>query len=217
MKNVSLRQSFIILLLLYVCSFPSQTKAQQSPQKKKSDFWQRVTVGGNFGLQFGTVTAINISPEVMVRTVDQLYLGLGFSYDYMQANNYFYNTATGQYLDYKSNVYGGRIFARYYLRSLFDNFLGNIFAHVEYEYLFYTRPYTIAPYDTTLHIIDPYYNFYKEGKQRVEVNSLFVGAGYDQPLGSKVFLSILILYNLNDSYNSPYSNPVFRLGVGVGL
>jgi hypothetical protein len=55
------------------------------------------------------------------------------------------------------------------------------------------------------------------GKEKVEINSLFVGGGYRQPISNRVAMDLLILFNLNDSYNSPYSNPIFRLGVGVGL
>jgi hypothetical protein len=55
------------------------------------------------------------------------------------------------------------------------------------------------------------------GRSIVEVNSFFVGGGYRQPVSNRVAIDFLLLFNLNDSYNSPYSNPIFRLGVGVGL
>ena len=188
--------------------------SQEATIQKKHDFWDRVSIGGNLGLQFGSVTDINISPEIMIRVVDQFHLGVGFSYDYLQARQYFLNDTSNQFLDFKANVYGGRIFARYYLRELFDNFLGNFFAHGEYEYLYYTRPYKEDPSGA---IIDPYGNTYSKGKDVQEVNSLFVGIGYEQPITKKAFMDILLLYNLNESYNSPYSNPVFRLGFGFRL
>jgi hypothetical protein len=190
------------------------SSGQQSQQKKKNDFWSRVSVGGNFGLQFGSVTSIDVSPEVMVRVADQFHLGLGFSYDYMQAKNYFYDTTDAKYIAFRANVYGGRIFARYYLRSLFDNFLGNIFGHVEYEYLYYTRPYKQDPSGS---IFDPYGYSYKRGTDVLEISNLYVGLGYEQPLGEKAFMDIMVLYNMNQTYNSPYSNPVFRLGFGFRL
>jgi hypothetical protein len=139
---------------------------------------------------------------------------VGFSYDYLEAKQYFLDDTTQQFLNFKANVYGGRIFARYYLRSLFDNFLGNFFAHAEYEYLYYTRPYT---QDLTGNIIDPYGNTYRRGKDVQEINSLFVGVGYEQPFTERVFMDIMVLYNINETYASPYSNPVFRLGFGFRL
>jgi hypothetical protein len=199
---------------ILITGLSDSSGAQESTAAKSHDFWHRVVVGGNIGLQIGDVTGIIISPEVAVRLVDQLYGGLGFTYQYSSFKNYYYDTKTNQYLNFKQNTYGGKIFFRYYLNSLFDNFLGNFFAHVEYEYLTYTRPYTFNPSGT---ILDPYANAYSYGNENVEINSLFIGGGYHQPVGGRVFLDFLILYNLNDSYNSPYSNPLFRVGFGVGL
>jgi len=171
-------------------------------------------VGGNLGFQLGSATAIDISPEVMVRVVDQFHLGIGFSYDYLKYKNYFYDDTLKLYLPFKSNVYGGRIFARYYLRSLLDNFLGNLFVHAEYEYLYYVTPYKSDP---SGQISDLFGYRYSYGKSAMEISSLFLGAGYEQPLSDRVYMDIIVLYNFNESYNSPYSNPVFRLGFGVKL
>jgi len=187
---------------------------QESQKKKNHDFWNRVSVGGNLGLQFGTVTAINVSPEAMIRVVDQFHLGVGFSYDYLQSKNYFWDDPNQQYLDFKANVYGGRIFARYYLRSLLDNFLGNFFGHIEYEYLYYTRPYIQDPAGT---IYDPFGYTYRHGRDVLEINSLYLGVGYEQPFSERAFMDIMVLYNINETYTSPYSNPVFRLGFGFRL
>jgi hypothetical protein len=104
------------------------------------------------------------------------------------------------------------------MNSLFNNFLGNLFAHVEYEYLTYTIPFVQCdgpPYGPG-YISDGQY-WYKPGNQHMDINSIFVGGGYRQPLASRVSMDFMILFNLNDTYYSPYSNPIFRLGVGVGL
>jgi hypothetical protein len=173
-----------------------------------------VSVGGNIGFQAGSVTGITIAPEVRIRTVDQLFVGVRFIYEYLYSKHYYYNQKTGENLPYKSSVYGGGIYLRYYLSSIFDSFLGNIFAHVEYEYQFYTQPYYMALNGP---IIDPYGATYDYGSTVIELNSFFVGGGYRQPISNKVSLDLLILFNLNDTYNSPYVNPIFRIGVGVGL
>ena len=206
------RKNLLLLLLAFVICQGSF--GQESQVQKKRDFWQRVSVGGNLGLQIGTVTSVNISPEVMIRVVDQLHLGLGFSYDYLQAKDYFWDDTTKQYLNFRADVYGGRVFARYYLRGLLDNFLGNFFGHIEYEYLYYTRPYTQDPAGR---ILDPYGYTYSRGKDVQEINSLFVGLGYEQPISERAFIDIIVLYNINETYNSPYSNPIFRLGFGIRL
>lgn len=214
MINFKLR--FSLLLFVFVSTFSVFSTAQESVKEKSADFWRRVAVGGYVSFQVGNVTGIVVSPEVQVRIVDQLYGGLGLSYQYYWYKNYYLDTKPNppEYLNYSASVYGGRIFFRYYLRSLFDNFLGNVFAHAEYEYLYYIRPYK---YDRNGYILDPYLNRFSPGKDVVEINSIFVGGGYQQPIGGRAFIDIMILFNLNDTYNSPYSNPVFRIGFGVGL
>jgi hypothetical protein len=200
----------ILLLSLPGCVFAQEN--QSAP--KKDNFWSRVAVGGNLGFQFGSTTAIIINPEVMVRLVDQLHLGVGFDYGYYHYKYYYQDTRDGSWLPFTTNMFGGRIFLRYYLRSLFDNFLGNLFLHAEYEYLTYSLPYTV---DGVGPILDPAWNRCSPGKQTVEVSSLLVGGGYKQPIGGRAYMDLLILYNLNSSFYSPYNDLVFRIGFGVGL
>jgi uncharacterized protein YcfL len=210
------RIQFTLFLVLSLFFSSGITTAQESAQQKKDDFWRRISVGGYVSFQVGSVTGIVVSPEASVRLVDQLHGGLGLTYQYYWYKNYYLDTKSQppEYLNYSASVYGGRIFFRYYLRSLFDNFLGNVFAHTEYEYLYYVRPYK---YDPTGNIVDPYLNRFSKGKDAVEINSIFVGGGYAQPIAGRAYLDIMILFNLNDTYNSPYSNPIFRIGFGVGL
>ncbi len=78
----------------------------------------KVFVGGNFGLQFGTITYIALSPLVGYRLSDRVSVGAGVTYQYLKDN--FYNITT--------NVYGVKMFGRYFVRP-------NIFAHVEYDLL----------------------------------------------------------------------------------
>lgn len=208
------RKCILIFSFFLLFTLISQlSKGQESQKNKKHEFWQRVSVGGNFGVEFGYITAISVSPEVMIRVVDQFHLGIGFSYDYLKTQNYFTDTLN-RHFDFRANVYGGRIFARYYLRSLLDNAWGNFFAHAEYEYLYYTRPFVQDPKGI---IYDPYGYTYSAGKDIMEINSLFVGIGYEQPITNWAFIDILLLYNVNETYASPYSNPVFRLGFGFRL
>ena len=215
-----MKKTILILLvtMFSLSSFAQDTIHSLSSKPERPDnFWKRVAVGGNLGFQFGTVTGITLAPEVRIRTVDQLNVGFRFIYQYINAKNYFYDTRSNKYLSYQSNVFGGSIYLRYYLSSLFDSFLGNIFAHVEYERLVYNRPYKMMDHNSGGYILGSDNYFYVPGKEVITINSFFVGGGYRQPIGSRVSMDFLLLFNLNDTYNSPYSNPIFRLGVGVGL
>jgi len=206
---------FSLIIIFALPSLAQDSIPSLSAKPRKTDaFWHRISVGGQVGFQFGSVTGIVVSPEIRIRTIDQLNLGLGFTYQYSKYKDYYWDDVNKDYIDFQSNVYGGRVYLRYYLRSLFDNFFGNFFAHVEYEYLFYTQPYSFDPGGT---IYDPGWNRVSKGRQNVEISSVFVGGGYAQTLGGRAFMDIMILFNLNESYNSPYSNPIFRIGFGVGL
>ena len=132
---------FFLSILVSVSCAQDTVPSLLSKPHRPDNFWKRVAVGGNLGFQFGSVTGINLAPEVRIRTVDQLNVGVRFIYQYINYKNYFYDTKANEYLSYQSNVFGGGVYLRYYLSSLFDNFLGNLFAHVEYEYLVYRRPF----------------------------------------------------------------------------
>jgi hypothetical protein len=166
---------------------------------RPDNFWRRVSVGGWLSVQFGSITGVSVSPEVKVRAVNQLYPGVGFIYQYALYRDYYVDPTTNQWEDYSSSIVGARFFLRYYLSGLVDNFLGNFFAHTEYEYLSYVGHTDNYPDEV------------------VNINSIFVGGGYKQPISDRAFFDLLILFNLNDTPNSPYTNPIFRFGFGMGL
>jgi len=85
--------------------------------------------------------------------------------------------------------YGVSVFARYI-------FFKGLFAQAEYEALSYD---------------------YGHESGRMWVNSLFIGAGYFMNMGGRGFASFAILFNVLDNEYSPYTNPVFRIGFGVGF
>jgi len=90
-------------------------------------------------------------------------------------------------------------YTRYYL-----HFFSALFAHAEYEALNYDKYVRLNANNEV-------------EKERAWVSSFFVGGGYRQWVGNFAFVDITVLWNLLDSYDSPYSNPIFRIGVGVGL
>lgn len=94
------------------------------------------------------------------------------------------------YYHYRTNIYGGSVFNQFYL-------LENFIIHSEVEIL----------------NLDDRRNIEK----RVNVTSIFVGGGYRSMISDRAYGSILLLYNINDSYNTPYTNPIFRISFGFGL
>lgn len=87
---------------------------------------------------------------------------------------------------YRSNVLGGGLFSRFYLMDQF-------YTHFEYEFLHYRS------FDGS----SIQYNDYK---------SILLGGGYMERLSGNSYFTISVLWNLNDTYNSIYNNPVIRFG-----
>ena len=105
----------IILLMASVVALKAQyvrpegensTSQQQTTQpQQQSDFWSHVSVGGNFGLQFGNITFVALSPLINYHFNDYLMIGVGPIYQYFSYNDPTYNYS------YSSSIYGGRIAA----------------------------------------------------------------------------------------------------------
>jgi hypothetical protein len=43
--------------------------------------------------------------------------------------------------------------------------------------------------------------------------AVLVGGGIKQPIGERGYSYLLVLWNLNNSYDSPYSNPIIKVGI----
>jgi len=152
------------------------------------------SLGGNVGLQFGDVTLIDVSPVLEYHFNEHLSSGIGGTYKYYKMKSLYGGS------DLTSHYYGGSLFARYYMGDEFLDFLKDVFLHTEYEML----NIRYKAYDDSGYINDM-------------VESVFVGGGYRSPIGRNSYANILVLWNLNDVVNSPYSNPLIRVGVMFGL
>lgn len=175
----------VLSALFFTLTDAIQAQELNNNPEPKYNLKSHLYFGGGFGLQFGSVTLIELSPLVGYKVTSKFSVGLSPTYKY-----YRYKYSSTQSIE--NNVFGGSIFARY---SIYQG----LFAHVEYESLFYN---TKEPAQPT----------YMQ-----QFNSFFVGGGYSQPIGQNSGMYIMLLWNLNDTPNSPYVNPVIRVGFNVGL
>lgn len=109
----------------------------------------------------------------------------------------------GKYIYFKDNTPGYKFQTNIYAGSLFGQyfFLENFVAHAEYELM--NRGFSRDPSRFEL--------------ERINVHSVFLGGGYRGSLGGNSFVNLLVLFNLNDSEFSPYTNPQIRAGFGIGF
>ena len=72
----------LIIVLLNLFSVSIFAQQEEEPPVKDLQFNQRLVYGGGFGMQFGNVTLLDLSPSIGYRVSDQLTLGTGISYKY---------------------------------------------------------------------------------------------------------------------------------------
>jgi hypothetical protein len=101
------------------------------------------------------------------------------------------------YKDNRTNFSSSIIGPYAYARFQFVNFA---FAYAEYEHLFLKYKDPLAPESVT----------------NIDVPGFLIGGGLTSGFGRSM-VYMLILYNVLESPYTPYSNPVFRMGVSVGI
>jgi hypothetical protein len=184
--------SVIVLLISMITTIPESAAQERInlEQDKKPPFKERLFYGGSLGLQFGNVTLVDISPMIGYKVYPRIGIGFSPTYKYYAYKNYYSSDNS----DLKTNVFGGSIFGRVIIYQ-------NFFAHAEYEYL------TFKTKDTQ----------YPSQIINMDFQSVLVGAGYREAVAENAFMYILVLWNLNETLDSPYTNPVIRAGFSIGF
>jgi len=183
MRKICLHILFLTVLFAFYTNATAQDSAMLPKHPPKERIIDRMFFGGNLGLQFGTVTFIDVSPLVGYRITDKISAGIGVTYQYYHYKDKVY--------DFETNVYGGRVFGRYF-------FTDYLFGHAEYEYL------NLEAFD-----------FFP--RRRVDVGSFLAGGGYFQRFGQISGFMIMLLYNFTESVYTPYTNPIIRIGINIGF
>ena len=175
-----------IVFLFCILKAPAQVTATSA--SAKPSFKERIFISPDIGLQFGTVTVINISPKVGYRITDRWAAGIGGTYIYYKDKRY---KSLGY--TFETSIYGGSVFTQY---QVFEP----VRLYAEYEIL------DIETFDTNTF----------ETRRRL-VPGLLVGGGYTQAIGGNSSFTIMLLYNLLDGPYSIYENPILRIGFNFGL
>jgi len=184
-----------LLVSLFMFATLSILSGQDRPARKDAPSpHDRIFVGGNFGLQFGTFTYIEISPVIGYWLAPRLSVAAGPTFKY-------YKDPYGD-----SDVWGGKGYARFIVVNDLNNLIPigmgtSIFLHGEYESLSFKSEYLGV----------------QSVAARINVNTALVGGGFSQPVGGRGRINFAILWVVYDSGYQIYNNPVYRLEFTFGL
>jgi hypothetical protein len=184
--GIKMQKSVIVFLFLITSySFVSA----QDQKEEAPPFKERLFFGGNFGLQLGTITDIQVSPVIGLWLLPRLAIAVGPDYRFYK------------YSGYKTNIFGAKGYMQFVVFKDINSFIpiGNhtgIFLHLEDEVLSLQRSFWQNP---------PYLS------DRFYINTLLAGGGISQQIGRRSSLNFMVLWPLNESIYDVYSNPEIRV------
>lgn len=194
MTRRSLMKAKVCLSILLMLPVITLLSAQDELPDRKGKFF----LVPELWLSFGTTTYVEASPQVGYHVTDRFVVGLGPHYLYQALK------ATPYYpISFKSHAYGMKCFVRYALITRAEEYLpvkifNDLFVHLEYEGISLEKENFYAP------------TFPTEG--RFIYQGILLGGGLSQRVGLFNSVSLMVLWDLNESNRSPYTNPLFRVG-----
>lgn len=183
-KKGYMRVLMILMLSASLNSISGQEKVKQSPS-----FNERFFFGGNIGLQFGSISDIEVSPVAGYWVLPRLALAIGPEYRFYK------------YFKENTHIYGVKTYAELTVLRNINSVIPigtntDILIHLEDSFLslesdFFKDP----PYDD----------------KRFVVNTILGGGGISQQIGKRSYLTLLVLWALDTHDYGLYSNPDFRI------
>lgn len=189
-----MKKTILIFLILSSTALSVRTQDYLRVQEDESDRRGKLFLIPEFWLSFGNSTYIEVAPLLGYHVSDRLIVGLGPHYIYQSVKATPYNPYA-----YKTHIFGLKSFARFALITHAEEFLpinlfNDLFVHAEYE---------------GMSLEDDYY---APDSKREIYNLFLIGAGVNQRLGMYNSISFMVLWDINETSRSPYSNPIFRIG-----
>ncbi len=187
----------VLILLLQFANANAQSKVKET--KKFSD---KIFYGGSIGLLFGTVTRVDILPQIGMWVIPSWAIGFGGRYTFRKER---FSILSSESKPYKAHIWGVSGFTQILPFPDLDKTFhigihgGPIFQG-EWEGLYLDKG-----------MINPELSA-NGGKGWVHL--FLAGLGYRFPLGDKAALNLLAMWNLTNSQYSPYtSNPTLRINI----
>ena len=191
-KYLSATRSIIsaIVLTSLLLFLPAKVNSQKV-NRETPPLRERIFFGGDFGLQFGTYTNIEVAPIIGLWVLPRVAVAAGPKYTYYATRN------IGS-----TSIFGGRVYTQFVLIQDINNIIPagihlGLFVHGEGEI-------------QSLESETPFWVNTQVDSERFTANALLVGGGISQPMGRRGALNIIALWALNDPYDL-YSSPEIRI------
>lgn len=189
---------FLMKKLFYILCFCAFATVSFSQAGDDNDFMDRLVFGGNIGISMGQTTNIDLSPSVAYKINPRILAGIGITYMYFKDNR--------PNASFETDIYGGRLFASAVVIDdlskigLAPEEVASLYLHAEYE---------------RLSLESKYFDINKQyTSSRFYIDNYLVGLGIRYKVGSRTFLKLEALWNLNENSYSLYNNPIIRFGIG---
>lgn len=181
-----LRKIFMLLTFLFASALTSfgQKEKEEAPPLR-----ERLFFGGSLGLQFGTITDIEVSPVAGLWVLPRVAVAIGPDYRYYK------------FRDTETNIYGGHGYVQFMVIQNLNNVLPlgantGIFVQLQNELLSLQSSFWKIP---------PY------ASERFFINTVLAGPGISQQMGRRSSMNLAVLWPLNQSMYDLYSSPEFRI------
>ncbi len=191
-----MKNYFICLIFVLIgSSLYSQDGLRYKSEKEiKEPYW---FFGGSLWLGFGSYTFVDVNATFGNQITERLALGVSGKYQY-------YNDKRSIEGNFETSVYGGSFYSQFAIIKDFRNifhgkYQSGIIAHGEYELL--NTKYNYIRFD------DPNSN-----RDRYWLHTILVGGGYFQQLNERARSYIVLLWDVSNSEDNPYTYPQFRIG-----
>jgi len=194
-RSATLLFIFLLIFTSFSAASGQAVKSDQFPYDQKSTndtppVKDRLFYGGSFGLMFGTITDIQVSPVIGFWVLPRVAVAAGPTYRYYKDQ-----------ID-RTALYGGRAYVQFVVIQDLGSLLHvgghtGIFIHVEDELLSLKTSFWQNP--------PPYKS------DRFYVNSVLAGAGLSQQIGRRSSLNFMLLWPLNETVYEIYTKPEMRI------
>ncbi|MCX6333285.1 MAG: hypothetical protein NT092_03175 [Bacteroidia bacterium] len=193
-SRTNVRRLIVVALgTIIILNISSSVALGQNIRSEKPSVKERLFYGGSLGLQFGTVTDIDVSPVIGLWLLPRINVAAGPKYR-------FYKDPYD-----RTDIYGVRTYTQFFFIKDLHNVIPlnvhlGFFLHAE---------------DELLSLQSAFWQSSPDVSRRIYRNTALAGVGISEPIGMRASINMMALWPLNNAFGDLlyelYANPEFRI------